>query len=84
MGDHNGGDAEFLLKLAQLHLHRFAQLGVERGKRLIEKNKRGETESARAMATRWRWPPESWEIARLAKPGRWTSASSSSTRFLLF
>ena len=41
MGDDDGGDAEPLLQLAQLHLHRLAQLGVERGERLVEQEELG-------------------------------------------
>ncbi len=36
VGDDDRGDAEPLLQLAELHLHRLAQLGVERGERLVE------------------------------------------------
>ena len=45
------------------------------------RNSFGDSASARAIATRWRWPPESLATGRSAKPGRWISASSSSTRF---
>ena len=34
--DHDRRDAEALLQQADFHLHRFAQLGVERGERLVE------------------------------------------------
>ena len=36
VGDDDGGDAEPLLQLAELDLHRLAQLGVERRQRLVE------------------------------------------------
>ena len=44
------------------------------------RNSFGESASARAIATRCRWPPESLATGRSAKPGRWTIFSSSSTR----
>ena len=43
--------------------------------------RRGPEASARAIATRWRWPPESWAGRRRNQSGsRPTSASSSRTR----
>jgi hypothetical protein len=36
VGDQDGGDAEPLLEQPQLDLHRLAQLGVERGERLVQ------------------------------------------------
>src|SRR5690606_27044989 len=42
------GDAEALLQLAKLYLHRFAQLGIERRQRLIEQEElRRDREGAR-------------------------------------
>jgi len=41
VGDHDGGDAELLLELFQLDLHRLAELGVERGERLVEQEQPG-------------------------------------------
>ena len=38
----------------------------------------GSTASARAIATRWHWPPESSSIRFSAKPGSATSSNSSS------
>jgi hypothetical protein len=35
------------------------------------------------MATRWRWPPDSFATGRSAKPLRWIILSSSSTRLRL-
>ena len=40
----------------------------------------GSTASARARATRWRWPPESCDGKRLPCASSWISFSSSSTR----
>ncbi len=37
MGDVDGGDAEVLLDAAELQLHLLAQLAVERGERLVQK-----------------------------------------------
>lgn len=45
------------------------------------RKRRGDKASARAIATRWRWPPESFATGRSAKPFRWMSFSNSSTRF---
>ena len=36
----------------------------------------GSRASARASATRWRWPPESWSGRRASRPSRCTRASS--------
>ena len=43
---------------------------------------RGRLTSARASATRWAWPPESWPGLRWARWPSWTSSSASATRFL--
>ena len=43
---------------------------------------RGRLASARASATRWRWPPESWCGLRAPKPSSLTSASISRTRLV--
>jgi hypothetical protein len=41
VGDDDGGDAEALLQLAQFHLHRLAQLRVQRGERFVEQEEFG-------------------------------------------
>ena len=41
MGDHDGGDPQLLLQLAQLDLHVFAKLRIQRGQRFVEKEQRG-------------------------------------------
>ena len=70
VGDDDGGDAEPLLQLPQFDLHRLAQLGVERRKRLVEQEQLGRQRQARAIATRWRCPPDSCSTGRSAKPGK--------------
>ena len=56
----DGGRAHLLLELLQLVARACAQLGVEIGQRLVEQEYGGLRTSARASATRWRSPPESW------------------------
>src|SRR3546814_14653941 len=59
MGDENGRDAQFLLKLAQLELHAFAQILVERAERLVEQEhlrseeRRVGTECVSTCRSRW-------------------------------
>ena len=59
VGDEQIGEAELLLQLLQqvddLPLDRH----VERGDRLVAHDDARITASARAMPTRWRWPPDS-------------------------
>ena len=40
----------------------------------------GRIATARASATRWRWPPESWSMRRFSSPEMLVSATSSATR----
>ena len=58
VGHHDEGDADLLLELGQLEAHGLAQFGVERRERLVEQQHLGFFTSARASATRWRWPPD--------------------------
>jgi len=48
------------LDAGDLRAHLDAQLGIEVGERLVHQNTDGSRTMARPMATRWRWPPESW------------------------
>ena len=48
--------AQVAEKVQDLGLNR----DVERRGRLVENSTSGSSIRARAMATRWRWPPESW------------------------
>ena len=59
VGDMDEGRADALLDRLQLILHLPAELEVERAQRLVEQQHRGSTTSARASATRCRWPPDS-------------------------
>ena len=71
VGDDDGGDAEPLLQLPQLHLHRLAQLGVQCRQRLVEQEQlrrqrqRAGDRDALALAAR-----ELARPGRSAKPGR--------------
>lgn len=58
MGDENGGGREALVQLADFSAHRYAQLGIEVDSGSSNRNTAGSRMMARAMATRWRWPPE--------------------------
>ena len=63
--DEHGGVAGTVVDLAQPMPEFAAHLGVERAERLIEEKHRGSIASARASATRWRWPPELTRVALL-------------------
>ena len=65
VGDEHERDADVVLDRLQLDLHLLAELEVERAERLVEQQHLGRLTSARASATRWRWPPESWFGRRL-------------------
>jgi hypothetical protein len=56
--DEQERDADLPLQRLQLGLHLLAQLQVERAERLVEQQTCGWLISARASATRWRWPPD--------------------------
>ena len=61
-----------VVQLAQPAAQLLAHLGVQRAERLVEQQQRGSIASARASATRWRWPPESWAgiaVAPVARAG---------------
>jgi len=49
-----------LVQFLDLSAHSHAQLGVEVGQRLIEQEDFRSRTIARPIATRWRWPPESF------------------------
>jgi hypothetical protein len=48
------------VQVAQPAAQILAHLGVERAEGLVEKQDARLDGEARASATRWRWPPESW------------------------
>ena len=60
MGDEDETDADTALQLPELDLHVFAQLLVERAQGLVQQQHLRPLTSARAKATRWRWPPDIW------------------------
>jgi len=60
MGDVDHGLAGLLPDTHQLGLQDDAVLGVERGKGLVHQQHAGSVTKARAIALRWRMPPESW------------------------
>ncbi len=56
-----------LVELGDLDAHLHAQLGIEVRERLVEQEDPGSRTMARPMATRWRWPPESWRGLRVRR-----------------
>ena len=71
VGDEDEGDADLALDRLQLDLHLLAQLEVERAQRLVQQqHARARLTSARASATRWRWPPESCDGPPRAEAGQ--------------
>src|SRR5262249_10265790 len=52
------GRAEPVLEPQEFEPHLAAELGIEVRQRLVEE--KGRRTIARPIATRWRWPPESW------------------------
>ena len=77
VGDDDEGDADALLQAGQLELHLLAQLGVERRQRLVEQQHLRALDQARASATRWRCPPDSWSGLR-PRAGRSRTISEAS------
>ena len=59
MGDEQSGMAGLVVELAQPAAQFLAHLGVERAERLVQQQDARPMASARASATRWRWPPDS-------------------------
>jgi hypothetical protein len=49
-----------LVQLLDLHPHLGAQFGVKVRQRFVEQEHVRMRTMARPMATRWRWPPDSW------------------------
>jgi hypothetical protein len=58
VGDVDEGGPDSALDRLELVLHGATELEVERAQRLVSSSTSGSTASARASATRWRWPPE--------------------------
>src|SRR5437899_1195498 len=58
--DVDEGDPKILLQALEEQLHLLAQLQVEAPRGSSSSSTCGRLTSARASATRWRWPPESW------------------------
>ncbi len=82
VGDIDRGDAERAQQPVEFAAQPVAQRRVERGERLVEQSTLGRTATARASATRWRWPPESWSMRRCSSPSMPVSATSSAMRAL--
>jgi hypothetical protein len=60
VGDVDRGGLEALVQLLDLGAHAHAQLRVEVRERLVEQEHLRVAHDGRPIATRWRWPPESW------------------------
>ena len=61
MCDHEDRDAQVFMQAAE-QSHDFAlSTEVQGGQRLVQDEQLGRAASAAAIATRWRWPPESRE-----------------------
>ena len=65
VGDVDHGLAQLLVQALDLAAHLVAQLGVEVAQSgSSNRNSRALRTMARPMATRWRWPPDSWRGRR--------------------
>jgi hypothetical protein len=60
VGDDDDGGASFAVEAAELVDDGGGGFGVEVAGGLVGQDKAGLLASARAMATRWVWPPEIW------------------------
>ena len=79
--DHDGCHAELVRDLPQQPDDRLAAVVVKGRRRLVHEQHGRVPMSARAMLTRWRWPPESWwgRFARACpRPTRSSSAAARS------
>jgi hypothetical protein len=80
MRHHQDRHATAAGEVAQQANHIAAGLLVEGGGRLVREDEAGWPASARATATRWRWPPESWSGRLSHFSARPTAASISPAR----